>query len=261
MKRYLLVIFSLVSAISLIAQERGTYQADSIYKINNVKLRKWYSGNNKKLTVITYYDTEGRLSKYQVELNLGATTNTTHYEYGKDGKLLNVVDSTKNGKPDKMEIRRLKKMGLNPNLLLGNVKNKPALEVSQYELTYHDSELLKVTKYNPDGSLDFVDAFKDGGKVQKREWYRNGELYQISTTKYLKPNLKANYFGWEIRNGQKSEWDYSFNYDFEDGRVKSYVRVDNGEEKETVKYFYGDNGLLSRTEGYVLEQFEYEFYQ
>lgn len=261
MKSYLIFIFSLVSTISVIAQEKGTYQADSIYKVNNVKLRKWYSGNNKKLGVITYYDTEGRLSKYQVEMNLGATTRTTHYEYDVDGKLINMVDSTKNGKPDKKEIKRLKKMGLNPNMLLGDLKNKPSLEVSKYELAYHDSELLKITKYNPDGSLDLVDTFKEGGKIQKREWYRNGKLYQISTTKYLKPNLKENFYGWEMQNGQKSEWDYTFTYDFEEGKVKSYVRFDNGEKKETVKYFYDAKGLLSRTEGYVLEQFEYEFYQ
>lgn len=261
MKNYLIFIFSLLSATSVVAQERETYQTDSLYKANNVKLRKWYSGTNKKLGLITYYDKEGRMTKYQVEMNMGATTRTTHYTYDKNGKLTHMVDSTKNGEPDKKEIKRLKKMGINANMLLGNIKNKPPLEVSRYELIYQEDELVKLTKYNPDGSLDIVDHLKENGKIQKREWYRNGELYQISTTEYVRPNLKEKYYGWEIRGGQKSEWNYTFKYDFEAGRVKRYIRFDNGEQKETVKYCYDGNGLLLKTEGYVVEQFEYEFYK
>ena len=47
---------------------------------------------------------------------------------------------------------------------------------------------MKLSKYNPDGNLDFIDYFEENGKIQKREWYRNGNLYRESTTKYLTRN-------------------------------------------------------------------------
>lgn len=242
-------------------QEKGTYQADNIYKSNNVKLRKWYSGTNKKLGAITYYDKEGRLIKYQVFMNMGATTRTTYYQYDLNGRLTKQVDSTINGDPDKKEIKKLKKMGLNPAFIIGSIKDKPPLEISKYEISY-DSDFIKViVKYNPDGSLDYVDSLMQNGQNQVRHWYRDNKLYQISTTEYLTPFLKEKYYGWEIRNSQKGEWNYTFEYTFENGQIKSYVSYDNKEPKETVKYYYDSNGLLVKTEGYVLELFEYEHYE
>ncbi|KXX69119.1 hypothetical protein [Flammeovirga sp. SJP92] len=261
MKNFLILVICVLTLSSVIAQEKGTYQADSIYKTNNVKLRKWYMGTNKKLGVITYYDKEGRLTKYQVKMNLGATDKTTHYQYGSNGQLESIVDSIKYGEPDKKEIKSLKKMGINPNMLLGDINNKPQLEVSKYDLVYESDELIKITKYNPDGTLDFIDNFKNNGKIQERALYRNGELYRISFTEYLIPNHKAKFYGWEMSSGKKSEWNYSFEYELENGLVKSYARFDNGKEMETVEYFYDDNGLLLKTKGNILEQFEYQFYE
>jgi hypothetical protein len=260
MKNFLLLFLSLF-ILQAKAQEKGTYQADSIYKANHVKLRKWYSGTNKSLGVITYYDREGRLIKYQVNLNLGATVNTTHYTYDSIGNLISIVDSTKNGLPDKKEVKRVKKMGINPNFILNSIKNKPAIEVSEYELIYENHELSRITKYNPDGSLDYIDKFKDNGMIQEREWYRDGKLYRVDTTEFLIPNFKNKYYGWEIRGDTKSEWNYTYDYKMENGLVKEYTRFDDGELEDTVKYFYDTNGLLLKTEGYILEQFEYEYYQ
>ncbi len=260
MRNHLILIFCLILSVSVLAQERETFQDDSIYKANKIKLRKWYSGENKKLGIITYYDKEGRMIKYLVEMNLGATTRTTHYEYDNNGKLVGMVDSTKNGVPDKNELERLKKMGLNPNLILGGVTNKPPLEISKYELTYNQNELIKITKFNPDGTLDFVDSFQKDGKVQTRDWYRGGKVYRANTTEYLSQNHKEKFWGWENSNNKKNTWNYTFKYVQENGKVTSYTRFDNGNPKETVKYSYDRNGLLTKTEGYSVEQFEYEYY-
>lgn len=260
MNKILPLIFFMFICSPSVAQELGNYQNDSIYKQNKVKVRKWYSGTNKKLTITTSYDTEGRLSKYNVTLNLGATEMTTYYSYDANGKLINQVDTIRNGKPDKKELKRLKKMGFNPKMLLGDVKNKPALEVAKYDLIYEGDELIKRIKYNPDGSLDIVDSFQEGGKLQKKEWYRNGNIYRESTTRFLTEFHKERYFGWEIREGNKTTWDYHFEYDFEDGKVQKYVRYDFGNPKDTVTYYYDQKGLLTKTQGYILEQFEYEYY-
>lgn len=261
MKRFLLLILSILLSIQLFAQEKGTYQSDSVYKINKVKARKWHMGKNKQLGVTTYYNINGQLTKYLIIMNLGATTRTTHYSYNENGKLISMVDSTINGIPNKEEIKRLKKMGMNPDFILAQTRNKPKFEVSRYELIHEGDELVKLTKFNPGGSIDYTDTFKNNGKIQERKWYRNEQLYQVSTTEYLRLFLKEKYYGWEIRNGQESEWDYFFKFEFKNDRVSSYTRFDKGEPKETVIYEYDESGLLKSTNGYVLEQFEYEYYQ
>lgn len=251
--------------VSVYCQETGTYQADSVYKSNNIKLRKWYRGTNKKGGTTMYYDKEGRLSKYEIEMNMGASLRTTHYIYNNTGKLISMVDSTVNSKPDKREIKRLKKMGINPNLLMKLLppNDLPQLEVSSYELEYDGEQLVKRSKYNPNGSLDIVDYFENKGKIQKRDWYRNGKLYSNTVTEYLDKFHKEKFYGWEIDiNGSKHTWNYSFKYQFdEQGNVISITRFDGEEEKETVIYVYNSKGLLTQTYGQHPEFFEYEYFE
>jgi len=256
-------VFSLILILissSLQGQEVGTYQADSIYKENNVKVRNWYRGTNKKGGTSTYYDKEGRLIKYKIELNFGSLTRTTHFLYDEFGKLVSQIDSLLNGKPSKKEMKRVKKMGLDPKLFIGNL-GKPAVEVEKYELIYEGGQLIRKIKYNSDGSLDIVDNYKEGGGIQVREWYRDGSLYQESITEFITEFQKEKFYGWRLNpDGSKLEWEYKFVYDFDNGVVKSMTRFDGDQKKETVTYFYNGNGLLTKTEGYGGEVFEYEFY-
>jgi hypothetical protein len=134
---------------------------------------------------------------------------------------------------------------------------KAVVEVANYELTYSGDLLAKVTQYNPDGSLDIVGNIKNNGKTKIRDWYRNEKLTEQSTTEYLTEFLKERFYGWEIRDGIKTEWDYKFKYEFDNGRVKSHTRYVAEMEKETVKYFYDEKGLLLKTEGYAPDFFEY----
>jgi YD repeat-containing protein len=241
-------------------QETSTFQSDSIYKINNVKARLWYSGTNKKLGTTTFYDKNGRLIKYQLEPFMDGAQRTTHYSYDLSGRLIAIVDTTKNGRPDEKQIKAIKKMGLDPNMLMKSDKNRPSVEVAKYELTYSSGKLVKVTQYNPDGSLYIVDNIKNNGKTKIRDWYRNGNLTEQSTTEFLTEFHKERFYGWEIRNAIKSEWDYKFKYEFDNNRIKSQTRYEGEIEKETVKYFYDKKGLLLKTEGYVPDFFEYIYY-
>lgn len=261
MKQVLLIIF-ILSTTRAFAQETGTYQADSTYKSNSVKLRKWYRGTNKKGGTVMYYDKKGRLTRYEIEMNLGASIRTTHYLYNDYGLLISMVDSTSNSTPDKKEIKRLKKLGINPSLLMTGA-DLPELEISKYELEYNGDQLVKQIKYSTDGSLEIVDVFEQDGKIQRRDWYRNGKLYRNSSTEYLTKFHKEKYYGWEIeKDGSKREWNYSFKYQFNEQRnVISFTRFDGDEEKETVAYTYDSRGLLTGSSGYYSEFFEYEYYK
>jgi|TARA_B110000090_G_C13254460_1_gene397790 antitoxin component YwqK of YwqJK toxin-antitoxin module len=253
-----LAIILLCFSNLIYSQEKWTYQSDSIYKSNKVKARKWFNG--KKLTATTFYDNEGRMIKFQHESFLGGEQRTTYFEYNEKGDLIKQVDTTRNGKPDKKALKKLKKMGLDLSSKMKS--NKPEIEVSTYEINYADGKLLKLTHYNPDNSLNIVDHYKNNGKTQIRDWYRNGKIYRQSTTEYLDDFQKEKYFGWEIRpNSDKSEWNYTFEYVFENGHIKEFTRFDNGEKKETTKMEYDNSGLLVKASYYTTERFEYEYYK
>ncbi|MCK0158957.1 hypothetical protein MWU65_17360 [Cellulophaga sp. F20128] len=257
MKKHLSIIFLFISIITF-GQEKWTYQSDSIYKVNKVKARKWFNGN--KLTATTFYDSNGRMIKFQHEAFLGGKQKTIYFEYDISGKLINQVDTTRNGKPDKKALKKFKKMGLDLSSIIKN--DKPEIEVSPFEINYTNDELVKLTQYNSDGTLNIIDHYENDGKKQIREWFKNGEKYQESITEYIDDFQKEKYYGWEIRaNYGKDEWNYTFDYVYENGQIKEFTRFDNGEKKETTKMEYDYNGLLIRASSFTTEIFKYKYYK
>ena len=257
MKIYLKFLFLFFSIVAF-GQEKWTYQSDSIYKVNKVKARKWFNGE--KLTATTFYDKEGRMIKFQHEPFIGGEQRTIYFEYDVKGKLINQVDSTRNGKPDKKALKKFKKLGLD---LSSKLKaDKPEIEVLNFKIEYANDQLVKLTKFNSDGTINIVDHFENNGRKQIREWYRNGIKYRESITEYIDDFHKGKYYGWESRpNSGKSEWNYTFDYVYENGRIKEFTRFDNGQKKETTKMEYNNNGLLTKVNYYTTERFEYEFYK
>lgn len=259
MKTFLLTALTLITHLTF-GQETGSYQSDSVYKANNVKARLWYTGTNKQLSITTFYDRDGRLIQYQLEPFMDGAQRTTHYTYDSNGRLTGIVDTTRNGEPNKEQIEKLVKMGIDPNKLMKKDKNKPPIEVAKYELSYDDNELTRITKYNPDSSIDFIDYFKNNGKTKTRDWYRDGKVYRQNTTENLTEFHKERFYGWEIRNGKKENWDYRYKYEFSNGAVQNSTRYDGKKKMETTKYYYDKNGLLIKMDGYVPEFFEYVYY-
>ncbi|HTJ49670.1 MAG TPA: hypothetical protein VL443_09470 [Cyclobacteriaceae bacterium] len=240
------------------AQETWTYQSDSVYKVNKVKVRKCFNGE--KLTDKIYYDQEGRMIKFALAPFIGGEQRTTYFQYDNNGRLINQVDSTRNGKPDKKTLKKLKKMGLDMSSQIRN--NKSPLEVSKYDIEYANGIVSKLTKYNPDGSLDIVDNFEDNGRRKIRKWYRDGAIYREDTEEFIDEFHKDKYYGWEIQpNSSKMEWNYTFKYEFNNGRIDQFVRFEDGIQKETTKLTYNDHGLLIEAKYYTTERFEYEYYK
>src|SRR5690606_690069 len=99
----------------------------------------------------------------------------------------------------------------------------PEIEVLNFKIEYDDDKLVKLTKFNADGTLNMVDHYENNGKKQIRDWYRNGEKYQESITEYIDDFHKEKYYGWEIgSNSGKSEWSYTFKYVYENGRITGF---------------------------------------
>jgi len=255
------IIFTLISLClfsSLYAQEKWTYQNDSIYKVNKVKSRKSFNGD--KLTATIFYDTEGRITKIQRAPYIDGKQITVHFEYSDEGKLINKIDTIFYGKPNELALKKLKKSGIKLSSI--NKGSKSKIEVSKYDLLYSNNNLIKLTKYNPDGSLNFVDFFENNGLKKTRKWYKEGEFYQQSTTIHINEFYKKKYYGWEIiKRSEIFEWNYSFDYEYENGLVKQFTRYDNGDKKETFKFIYNENGLISEILHHSKVIFEYEYYK
>lgn len=259
MKIGFLATLTLIAHLTF-GQETGSYQSDSIYKANKVKTRLWYSGTNKQLSITTFYDREGRLIQYQLEPFIDGAQRTTYYIYDFNGKLTDMVDTTRNGEPDKEKIKQLAKMGIDPNKLIKKEKNRPPFEVAKYELKYDENQLIKIIKYNPDNSIDFIDHITNNGKTKIRDNYRNEKIYRQNKSDQLTEFLKERFYGWEVRDGKKVRWDYKFEYEFSSGILQTSTRFDGQKAIETIKYYYDSNGLLVKMEGQVPDFFEYVFY-
>jgi hypothetical protein len=233
--------FSFIIVIILVTpafcQESALYQSDSVYKVNQVKARLWYSGTDKdkELTKTTYYNKQGKLIKFQLEPTIEGTQVSTYYAYDSSGRFIGMVDTIR------------------------HENKKPAVEVAQYDLVFDGSTLVKLTKYNPDGSIDYVMQFSNKRKVETLYRYKNGSLIEGYTTEFLS-KLEERFYGWEKPGKRKSTWDYRFKYEYENGRVQRYVRYEGKKKAETAKLSYNDKGLLIKIDKYTSEFFEYVYY-
>ena len=235
MKHLIIVLISVFSAPGF-GQESALYQRDSIYKVNKVKARLWYSGPAKDLIVTTYYNAEGKLVKYEPEPREDGTQVTTYYSYDPKGHAIGMVDTIR------------------------NEESKKPIAISNYELQYDSSVLVKLTKYNPDGSIDYIKKFTDQKNIENFYRYKNGTIVESSTTEYRTKLHEERSYGWEIRNGKKSVWDYRLKYELENGRVKRYVKFEGRRKRENVKFFYNEKGLLIKMDNSGSDFFEYVYY-
>jgi hypothetical protein len=251
-----LMIFITATAFS---QATGTNQSDSIYKANNVKVRKLCHGKDHKLLSTDFYDRDGRLIMHKEE-PVYAAQKTTYYVYDSKGLLINIVDTTRNGKLSKQEEKELKALAKIMGVKGKKKKDVPPVEIENYKIEYENDQISKITKYNVDNTLVYVVFYKDNGLKQIRETYRDGQVNSSDTSFFLTKNLLQKISGWSIFFGTKSQSNIRYDLVFQNGQLLQYTNFTDNKEKETVKFIYDQNGLLVRNQGYDDSHFEYEYY-
>jgi hypothetical protein len=236
-KNFHLVLLTLF-AFQAFSQDTGLYQRDSIYKVNQVKVRLWYSGEGKEkeLTKTTYYNQAGKLIKYQPEPNEEGTQVTTYYSYDSVGRFINMADTIR------------------------HENKRPAVEIAHYEVAHDGNMLVKMTRFHPDGSIDYVIRFSNNRKSEILYRYKKGIQTESYTTEHLNERNEERFYGWEKVGNRKSTWDYRFKYEFENGLVRRYVRYEGKRKTETATFSYDEKGLLIKIEKDALESFEYRYY-
>ncbi len=268
MKRILLLGLFIISTF-LYSQEEVSYQNDSIYKVNNVKYRKQYEvgeESKKILSTTNIYDNMGRLVTLQLEPFVNGPQVSTYYFYDNNSKLINIVDSTIYGKPDKKKIKELKKLGIE----VKTKKNKNHSEFSRYSLEYNEFELKSIIKYNSDNSIDKIDKFENDKKKRISFWYRNGSIYRTDTCEFERPFHYIKYYGCKEQNPEgKFCWNYFYTNEYDPkGLLLKRCRFENKELVEEISFFYNEKGLLIQQQSksvihseYPINQyFEYEYY-
>ncbi len=254
---------------NLQAQNKLTDQPESLYKKNNVKLRHWYSGTNKLYEGTSYFDREGRMIRWSKPSNFGFTDNLTYYDYDADGKLISIIDSIKTRMPIEMEIEELEAAGLVTLSFQDEIKVIPPLEVFRYELFYQGDHLIRLSKFNPDESLMYIDSSFNEGLTHKKYSYWKEDLYQVEETTYSASNRIKRQRGWKYYRGSKYEWDDTFEYVMEGNRIQSFTKIKMNGEAATANYLYDITGLLSNTniqlfgtkEYTLIDVYVYEYFE
>lgn len=234
MKIIIPIILS-ITAILGYGQQQGIYQRDSIYRVNKVKARLWYSGKDKQLNAATQYDTKGRIIKFYAEPFEGEARITTYYSYDPKGHLAGMIDTIRNN-------------------------DHNTFEIAKYDLEFDSGFLVKLTRYNPDRSIDYVQKFSNKRAIENLFRYNSGTIVENSTTEYRSNYLEERYFGWRKDGSKKTTWNYLFKYEVKSGQVSSYVRYSGKRKKETVRFFYDEKGLLLRIQDSSPDYFQYLYY-
>lgn len=235
--KFLTPIILLILTSPVFAQESALYQPDSVYKANKVKVRFWYSGaeKDKELTKTVYYNRQGKLIKFQLEPTEEGTQVSTYYLYDSSGRFISMVDTIRHE----------------------NKTSSP--EVAHYDFVFDGHNLVKLTKYKPNGSVDYVTTFSNNRKTETLYHYKNEMLIESYTTEFPSKS-EERFYGWEKLGKRKSTWDYRFKYEYENGRVKSYVRYEGKKKIESAKLSYNEKGLLIKIDKYNAEFYEYVYY-
>lgn len=213
-------------------QERVIHQPDSIYKVNRIKSIKFYNGDLLLATVIC--DKEGRWVQYIGEPISSGWQKTEYFEYDLNGKLIKQYE---------------------------RIKDR-SLSIFNTKIEYSKDELKKLTKYNPDGSINEVLHFENMGRKKTREIYNNGLIFHQTITEYLDDFYAKKIDGWYIKpNSEKVEWTETFDYEFKNGQVKKYTIFSNGNENLTVDFTYNKKGLIEKViYNNTVENYKYQRY-
>ncbi len=252
--------FLIFSATLVFSQNIRLYQSDSLYKANKVRIMRWSVDYTNAPGLRIYFDKEGRVTRYERDPFFNGLQLTTYCTYDAKGLLIGQVDTLRGVKRDKQTIKKIEKQGGDPASYFPMVKRN-SYEVARYQIEYDSGRVASVTRYNPNGEIDYKDVFRNGNTERERIHYEKGTSVSVSVLKYERDRFPEKYSGWEETSSGRREWEYRFRYVLEKGRIVLYTRFDYESEAETGSFHYNDRGLLTEKGGYQIEKFEYEYYK
>ncbi len=221
------------------SQERDTYQADSIMRINNIKTKIRYPENTiSKAKQLYNFDKEGRLIEYIL------TDNSVEdkiqfkitYLYNDQNKLIQEIDSS-------------------------FLEKKPNVELTAY--SYESNGNFKATTFNVKKKniiLSEIIFNADSNSVTHRFFNNKNEITRENISYYESLNFTYKFTGSEkdnetpksyVINGKEyniiseEKWEYLFKNKYDStGKLIERDRIDNGVVQDKSIYSYDSDGLL-----------------
>lgn len=229
---YFLVTFFAFSQI-ILSQEHCIRQPDSVYKANKIKKIKWHMMSGLRATVTL--DKEGRWIEYKGEPVTYGGRVSKFFEYDIEGKLIKQFEK---------------------------VKDK-GIQIFNFGIKYSDNVLEKLTKFNPDGSINQMQYYDNKGRLITFERYENEEIISQSTIEYDANSNRKKLSAWYYKpNKEKIEYTLTYEYKIENGQIIQTTEYRNGVKKHPVHFLYDKNKLLKkvRYNGYE-EKYKYKTYK
>jgi hypothetical protein len=240
--RGLILIVGLLITLTSFSQERDTFQADSVYRVNNVKTRIRFNEKTQSKSKLIYnYDKQGRWVEFILTDNFveDKIQMKVEYKYDDKGKLVGETATSYSG--DKIQITESKFEYDENGRVIKNRKTISGEIVSEETYTYEPLVTLE-------------------------KQYRDGNVYREQTTYFEYPNYSSRFTGTELADKnakprkikmpdgkvvkieppkEDRKWDYKFeNKVDQHGQLVERKRFMNGVLQDEMTYKYNDKGLL-----------------
>ena len=240
----LVLSIGLITSISCYSQDRDTFQADSIYRINKVKSR-------------TTVHVEAFIKQTEI------------VKYDKVGRVVELILTDESG--IKAQNRTLLKYD-NVNKLIAEDYYYGSIEGEKTKLEYDAKNRVvkKSTTYFDGKPKNEISITYDPLVENEKQYTREGKLDSEYQNYYETSNLTSKFTGTRfLATGQKeSAWEYRYKNTFDKNGRLVFRRSTQGRELiQLMEYEYNDKGLLiKRTTKSdfappIIETFKYEIYQ
>lgn len=244
MKKKLIIVLFIVFSLPSIAQEKDTYQSDSVMRVNKVKTKIQYPENSvTKAKQIYCFDTLGRLTDFILTSNDVDDELQFRLSYFYDGsnQLIRIIDSS-------------------------FVFDRPNIDITDFMYDSNGNFIAKT--YNKKKKKRIISEIlfeADSNKETHRILDEDGKITRVNISYYEKPNYTYRFSGYQVpddseatinidgqiltfKSNFENNWDYDFinRYD-SSNRIIERTRKVKGIIKNSIKYKYDSSGLLIET--------------
>lgn len=244
MKNQILLLLLCFGFLVGFSQEKDTFQSDSLYRVNKVKLRKLiHAGADTKQTNIIRYDKNGRMAEYILSNAPGLNALfKIVYKYDPSGKLIaeDYFYGSMAGEKTKIDYDTAKR-------------------VLKKSTSYYDNKPKSEIQFSYEPLVEFQKKFNREGILQREQY-----------SYYERSNVTNRFRGTDYRpNGQKDKtWEYTFTNTFDSaGRLVKRESKQGTQSIQFMEYEYNDKGLLIRKtirsefSPPVIEEYKYEYWE
>lgn len=233
-----LTLLFLFVTLSVFGQYKDDFQSDSVYKANKVRVRT-------------------------TKIEPSSSVSTIRHVFDQQGKLMEEI-LTDNSNPHSYQYKIIYQYDESGFLSGWKYKSFTSNFRKECKMFYRVGVLDSCTCIDRQGNVSNTFSYQNNGSIVIERQYKEGKVHRTQTSEYDVFNNKTRFYGFELGDGSITtikvpdgkavefknvdlKWDYVFMNIYENGRLSSQIRLENGESKEKEDFYYDVNGLLIQT--------------